>query len=243
MLQLSTVCYHNRRNFSLECQKAACMNENATGFRCCTNAFFLCNIKGVKTFDEVIGFHGHSCPGLALGYRVGSAALKQMGMPGASEDEELVAIVENDSCAVDAIQVMTGCTFGKANLIFRDYGKQVYTFLKRPTGEAVRISINFTSPEESREEREMWERYAKGDRSDAVVRAVHNRKAKKTATILNAPEPEILTVKKVSIPLPPHARIFQSVACRLCGEKVAESKARLMEGKIVCIPCFEGGVG
>lgn len=39
-------------------------------------------------------------------------------------DEEMVAIVENDSCAVDAIQVLTGCTLGKGNLIFRDYGKQ-----------------------------------------------------------------------------------------------------------------------
>ncbi len=30
-------------------------------------------------------------------------------------DEELFAIVETDACGADAIQVITGCTFGKGN--------------------------------------------------------------------------------------------------------------------------------
>jgi len=99
----------------------------------------------MKSFEEVVGFHGHSCPGLALGYRVARKALQEMKRETISEDEELVAIVENDSCAVDAVQVITGCTFGKGNLIFRDYGKQAYTFLKRHSGEAMRISIDFAA--------------------------------------------------------------------------------------------------
>jgi hypothetical protein len=49
--------------------------------------------------------------------------------------------VENDSCAVDAVQVMTGCTFGKGNLIFRDYGKQAYTFMSRATGKALEPAL------------------------------------------------------------------------------------------------------
>ncbi|MDI6728645.1 MAG: formylmethanofuran dehydrogenase subunit E family protein, partial [Thermodesulfovibrionales bacterium] len=107
----------------------------------------------MKTFDDVVKFHGHSCPGLAFGYRVAVAAVKELNMENISEDEEVVAIVENDLCAVDAIQVLTGCTFGKGNLIFKDYGKQVYTFMKRPSGDAIRISIDFTLPEETEEEK------------------------------------------------------------------------------------------
>src|SRR5512147_1538276 len=91
---------------------------------------------------DAIQFHGHLCPGLALGYRVAKAALRELGAE-RPEDEELVAVVENDSCAVDAIQFITGCTFGKGNLIFRDYGKHVYTFYDRATGKAVRISEDF----------------------------------------------------------------------------------------------------
>src|SRR5574340_197535 len=99
-----------------------------------------------NTFDDdlrdTIQFHGHLCPGLALGYRVAKAALRELDAerPG---DEELVAVVENDSCAVDAIQFITGCTFGKGNLVFRDYGKHVYTFYNRRTGVGVRISEDY----------------------------------------------------------------------------------------------------
>jgi len=73
---------------------------------------------------EAIQFHGHHCPGLALAYRVAKAALREFGA-GRPQDEELVAVVENDSCAADAIQFITGCTFGKGNLIFHDFGKHV----------------------------------------------------------------------------------------------------------------------
>ena len=76
---------------------------------------------------DAIQFHGHLCPGLALGYRVAKAALRELGAD-RPHDEELVAIVENDSCAADAVQYITGCTFGKGNLIFSDFGKHVYTF-------------------------------------------------------------------------------------------------------------------
>jgi formylmethanofuran dehydrogenase subunit E len=193
----------------------------------------------MKSFDEVIGFHGHSCPGLALGYRVAQAALKAMDVEKVSEDEEIVAIVENDSCAVDAIQVLTGCTFGKGNLIYKDYGKQAYTFLKRSSGDAIRISVDFPSPPESEEEKKMWRRYAHGDRSEEVLKAVHDRKARKTKAILEASESGLMKITRVNIPLPPEAKIYQSVTCEMCGEKAAEPRVRIKNGKVVCIPCFE----
>ena len=91
---------------------------------------------------EAIQFHGHLCPGLALGFRVAKAALRELKAD-RPRDEELVAIVENDSCAADAIQFITGATFGKGNLIFHDYGKHVYTFFNRRTNHGVRISEDY----------------------------------------------------------------------------------------------------
>ncbi|HTR44768.1 MAG TPA: FmdE family protein [Thermodesulfovibrionales bacterium] len=193
----------------------------------------------MKTFSDVVDFHGHSCPGLAFGYRVALAALRETGMEKMSEDEELVAVVENDSCAVDAIQAVTGCTFGKGNLVFRDYGKQAYTFIKRPSGEAVRISVDFTPPAETEKETEMWQRYSRGERSEEVMKAVRDRKAKKTEAVLEAPEAGLLTIEKVTAELPPAARIFRSLTCTACGEKVAEPRAKIRDGKILCLPCFE----
>ena len=95
----------------------------------------------MKPFSDVTKFHGHICPGSAIGYKAAEAGLNELKSH-CSQDDEIVAIVENNSCAVDAVQVLTGCTFGKGNLLFKDHGKQVYTFIIRTTNEGVRVSLN-----------------------------------------------------------------------------------------------------
>jgi formylmethanofuran dehydrogenase subunit E len=192
----------------------------------------------MKSIDDVVEFHGHLCPGLAIGFRVARAALDEFGQR--AEDEELVAVVENDSCAVDAVQVMTGCTFGKGNLIYRDYGKQVYTFIRRPSGDALRVSVEWVSPEETDEEKEAWSKYIGGDRSGDVLEIVHRRKSSKIDAVLGASEGELFKMTRKKMELPREARIYPSVRCALCGEKVMEPRARLKDGNTVCLPCFEG---
>lgn len=191
----------------------------------------------MKRFDDVIDFHGHSCPGLALGYRVSQRALKEL--KGRAEDEEIVAIVENNSCAADAVQVMTGCTFGKGNLIFRDHGKQVYTFIRRPSGKSIRIAISWEKPSETEEEKRHWDLYAKGERSKKVLEFVHSRKAVRTRQILEAADEELFVVTKGKSLLPPEAEIYESIRCAVCNEKVALPKAVQKDGRRLCIPCFD----
>lgn len=191
----------------------------------------------MKTLDEVVEFHGHVCPGLVLGYRVSLLTLKELGKR--AEDEELVAIVENNSCAVDAVQVMTGCTFGKGNLLFKDYGKQVYTFIKRPSPDGLRISIIWESPPEKEEEKKMWEKFMSGERSEKVLKAVHDRKSRKIDAIMQAPDERLFRLAKGNFDLPAEAEIYPSIRCSICGEKVMEPRARIKDGKIVCIPCQE----
>ena len=88
-----------------------------------------------EDWTRCVAFHGHECPGLAIGFMAAKAGLAWIESTRA-EDEEVVTIVENDACGVDAVQVLTGCTFGKGNLIHKDYGKQVFTFFNRDTGRA-----------------------------------------------------------------------------------------------------------
>jgi formylmethanofuran dehydrogenase subunit E len=191
----------------------------------------------MKHFKNVVGFHGHACPGLALGYRASLCALEHLGKR--AKDEELIAIVENNSCAVDAVQVITGCTFGKGNLIFKDYGKQVYTFIKRSSGDSIRISVLWKSPKETVEQKNIWDRYINGDRSDEVIKIVHSEKSRKIDLILKAKDKELFKITKGKTKIPEEAKIYPSIRCELCGEKVMEPRARIEKGKIVCIPCFE----
>jgi formylmethanofuran dehydrogenase subunit E len=168
------------------------------------------------TYEEIIRFHGHECPGLAIGYKMVTAAMESLESLRA-EDEELVAIVENDACGVDALQCVTGCTFGKGNLLFRDYGKQVYTFYYRSTRSGVRVHFHGKGiPESLREDR------------SALIR-----------WILSASNDSIISVTAVSIPEPEPARILKSIPCAFCGESVMESRIHQLDNKPVCIPCYD----
>ena len=109
-------------------------------------------------FKKCIDFHGHICGGLVFGYKAAKAALEWLE-ENRAQDEELVAIVENDACGVDAVQVLTGCTFGKGNFIYKDYGKLAFTFFSRKTGQGVRISPKFRpNPSMSEEQKELFEK-------------------------------------------------------------------------------------
>lgn len=162
-------------------------------------------------FEKSAEFHGHQCPGLAIGVRAAVEAQKLLGI-GHSADEEVVCVTENDACGVDGIQVLLGCSAGKGNLIFRIRGKQAFSFFNRKTGEAVRLVLKELPKMESREAKQNY--------------------------ILQAPLEEVFEVKKPGYPLPEEARLFRSVACEACGESTAEPYIRLENGRKVCLDCF-----
>ncbi|CAK8712212.1 Formylmethanofuran dehydrogenase subunit E [Candidatus Electrothrix laxa] len=93
-----------------------------------------------EDWEKCIAFHGHECPGLAIGFRVAMAARKRLGITSAA-DEELVCVTENDACGVDAIQFLLSCTLGKGNLLYRDRGKQAFSFFLREQGKKLRIRL------------------------------------------------------------------------------------------------------
>lgn len=168
----------------------------------------------VFSFERLVEFHGHSCPGLAIGYRMALAALQYLSEKRAL-DEELVAIVENDACGVDALQCITGCTFGKGNLIFKDYGKQVYTLYCRKSRKGVRVVFKEDDiPEDIRADRDQYSKW-----------------------LQTTPETYFIALGEVIIDEPEPARIMDSVKCDLCGDRVMESRARRIGTRRACIPC------
>jgi len=191
-------------------------------------------------FEEVAVFHGHICPGLAYGYRASEYA-KECLATGRAADEEMVAIVENDACMIDAIQYITGCTMGKGNLIFRDHGKAVYTFMLRNGEKAVRIALRASFGMENLfpEVGDIHAKMAAGTATAADNARMQEIRSEMIEKILTAPLDEIYECKEVEPELPERARIFQSVPCAVCGEPVSEQRARVQNGKVVCIPCFD----
>jgi formylmethanofuran dehydrogenase subunit E len=194
--------------------------------------------QSIKSFNEAVAFHGHACPGLALGYRAAGYALQHL-RAGRSEDEDLVTIVENDACGVDAIQLVAGCSVGKGNLILKDYGKHAYTFIDRKSSRAIRLVqrpepvIQRIDPVASA----LREKVMGGTATPAEQKEFHERQAAVIDRILTMPIEELFIAREVKPEIPVRAKIFTSVRCATCGEMVAEHRARVRDGKIVCIPC------
>lgn len=195
-------------------------------------------INKLASWDEVVKFHGHSCMGLAMGYRVAEAALSELGS-NRDVDEELVAIVENDSCAVDAVQYVTGCTIGKGNLFFRDHGKPVYTFCRRSDGKAIRLVAKGLDEKKYPELSALREKLLSGEATEED-REKYDKKAQEALqTFLTDPLESAVEIQEVELDLPEKARIFKTITCAECGEKVMEPRARVKKNQMVCIPCAD----
>lgn len=197
-------------------------------------------IMEIKPFSDVTSFHGHVCPGSALGYQAAKAGLKELSGE-RSQDEEIFAIVENDSCAVDAIQVVTGCTFGKGNLIFFDFGKQAYTFASRESGKAVRVAMKSSFDMNKLEPKlaEIRQKVVKGQATPDEKEELTKLMGTISKKVLELPPEDIFDIQRVEIELPPKASMHPSVECSECGEMVSEHRVRIKNGVNVCIPCFE----
>ena len=193
----------------------------------------------LATFDDCIRFHGHSCPGIASGYRAAVAAMEALGVT-RPEDEDLVAICETDACGIDAIQVIAGTTAGKGNLIVHDYGKHVFTFYNRKDGMAVRITFNRGEDESTNEMNALRTKVFSGTATHEEEARFHELMHKATVNVLHAPAEKIMKIEQITMDAPKKARIFASVTCEGCGESVADAKTRMVDGRRLCIPCAEG---
>lgn len=78
-------------------------------------------------------FHGHLCPELVIGYRACLLAQEELAVERLWQPR-LRVVMENTSSALDAVQMLTGCTLGNGRLTAQDLGRHVYAFL--PEGEA-----------------------------------------------------------------------------------------------------------
>lgn len=175
-----------------------------------------------ELLDRAIAFHGHFCPGLLIGFRAALIAMRALGVERAY-DEELVTIAETDACGLDAVQVLTGCTIGKGNLLLRDWGKSVFTFARRSDeGRMLRVALRYgvTNPPE-----------------DATL-PDQERRLRARDRLLELSDDALYDIRWIDDPLPSRARLFRTVQCSQCGEGVMEARVHLRDGQPVCPQCY-----
>ena len=164
-------------------------------------------------WEKAVAFHGHECPGLAIGFKACEAAREKMGL-GTSDDEQIVCVTENDACGVDAVQALLSCTLGKGNLVYHGTGKQAFSFFNRTNGKKLRVCLK---PGNNKDlDRAQWQEF-----------------------LLHSPVDDIFDYSEPAFEPPERARLFNTLVCRICGEGAPEHKMRLQDGETVCSDCFK----
>jgi formylmethanofuran dehydrogenase subunit E len=190
--------------------------------------------------DWVFEFHGHRCPAMPAGYRAGLAAMKKLGVERA-HNKELFLICENGpahamGCFLDGVMAATGCTYGKANAEKKNFGKTAIILVDVKRGKAVRVVMN---PEFQK--KALSSEFVKLRKQGVEPKDVPPEVTDKLVNrVLSVPDEEMFKVGEVH-----DSRVkgpkgtFNWYECEHCGEIVFENATRLLDGKKVCIPCFE----
>jgi formylmethanofuran dehydrogenase subunit E len=199
--------------------------------------------------------HGHYCPGLALGVAAtvyGLHALAEYrGVSVASLEasdgmEELLGIIEINSCFVDGVQFVSGCTLGNNSLIYKDLGKTAVSFCQR-SGNGVRVAVRENiSDTIARIDPGFYplfkESVEEHSRDPETLKAFKQAARNVSFRLVDFPSSELFSITKREVDLPDYAPIEPSVVCASCGEsvmggKLASNNANGAHGRMLCKTC------
>jgi len=189
-------------------------------------------------FGKCIEFHGHACPGLAIGFQAARTLMKRLEVQKAP-DEELVAVVETDACGADAIQVVTGCTFGKGNFLFKNYGKHAFSLMDRRKRKGVRVCLRSDAIKMDPGSLSLSEKVRKDEASAEEIERFGRLQHERIQKILGMKAESLFKIEKIAAEIPDKARIMKSGVCDFCGEPVAVTFLHETGGKRICVPCAE----
>ncbi len=182
-------------------------------------------------------FHGHRCPFMPIGYRMGLTALRELGVERA-KDHGVFALVEigvghPQTCMADGVMSATGCTYGKLMTERLGYGKMAM-ILYAPSKSAVRVYLRSEFQDELGKQKFFSYRRQGVEPSDIPVEVTQRA----VEAVLGATEEEIFKVERLpDFKFGRPKGSFAKVKCINCGEYVFERYARSVEGKTLCIPC------
>lgn len=182
-------------------------------------------------------FHGHRCPFMPLGFRMGQLALGRLGVD-REKDHALHVFAElgdghPQTCLMDGIQIATGATFGKTLIEKNYWGKLAATFW-HPGNVAVRLSLT-TSFLDDFGKQEFFAYRKRGIEPSAIPATVTQQAVDWTLALADN---DIYTViERPDFTYTPPRGSFNRTVCSACGEYVFERYVRFLDGRPYCIPC------
>ncbi len=195
------------------------------------------NTEKVVIPQGVWDFHGHVCPFMPIGYRMGLIAMRELdvghvgdhGAMGLSE----MGVGHPQTCMIDGFMAVTGCTYGKLMMERLNYGK-VACLLVAPGKGAVRVYLK-SDFQDTLGKQEFFAYRKRGVEPSQIPAEVTNAVVD---VVLSAPDEEMFEVTRLPEFTFSHPKgSFAKTKCSNCGEYVFERYVRMVDGKPRCIPC------
>ncbi len=185
-------------------------------------------------------FHGHKCPAMPMGLRVGAAAMNKLGVDRAKDGQILTILDLGDdhcaTCFADGVQVITGSTYGKGNIKKTHKGKWAVTVIDKKNQKAVRVTPKAEAMLANKQT-DFFKKYReKGIPASQVPDEIVEPLVQK---VISAPAEMLLIISEVfdyQHQDPPHS--FDGFVCEECGEMVVEQYGRIKGEKKVCQDCM-----
>jgi formylmethanofuran dehydrogenase subunit E len=185
-------------------------------------------------------FHGHRCPFMPIGYRMGTLALAKLQAQKSLNHEMHVfsemGVGHPQGCMQDGIMSATGATFGKGMIERLNYGKIAAILWYPGKKDAVRIALK-NEFQDKLAPHEFFKYRKQGIEPTGIP---ENVRLDIINIVLNATDEELFNVSILkNFKYTPVKGSFNKAKCEACGEYVFERYLRVKDGKKVCIPCSE----
>lgn len=183
-------------------------------------------------------FHGHKCPFMPIGYRMGTIAMHILGVERCKDHEMHVfsemGVGHPQGCMQDGIMSATGATVGKGMIDKLYYGKVAATFWYPGVQGAVRIFLR-NEFQDKLAPHEFFDYRKKGIEPSQIPENVCEDIIN---IVLTASDDELFIITEIpDFTYKPVKGSFAKAKCELCGEYVFERYLRVKDGKKVCISC------
>lgn len=199
-------------------------------------------VKGVSEdlakWEQAVEFHGHICPGLTVGYKASIYGLKLLGLEGKNIGNTHYAIVENDVCGLDGVQIVTGCTIGNDSLIINNLGKKAFSFVDKKTGTGVRVLLNVPLWGEYKQAIHLHHQ-VKNNTATADEKAEFFRvREQRGRELLEYTDELMFTWENTNVIIPSKPRLHEFARCEICKEEAMLPWIKLKDGLKVCSKCY-----
>ena len=182
-------------------------------------------------------FHGHFCPFMPIGNRMGELALRELGIKRDPDHSIFIysemGVGHPQTCMMDGLQVATGATYGKLMIERLNWGK-VAAIIYHPGKGAVRIAVK-NEFQTTLSKYEFFEYRKRGIEPSQIPEDVSRKVVQR---VFDASDEEMF--KLTRLPDFKYSRVKGSFAkeiCDVCGEFVFERYMRIKDGQTVCMQC------